>query len=176
MASSPPLPSLQPERLRRQTRPSTRYVEFALQYRQWPEDIAAVQEQQPLYSADTVGTGLHYEPQLHRDDEEEPEDAKLPAENRSPPSSPLPSEGAPAPPHDSLAAPVPDPKTALLQQLLEEVRNRGRLLRQCMIRGSTHSSPSRSLPSPCLDTHGPQLAASSQAPHTVAPPQATTGV
>ena len=177
MESSHSLPSLlQPERPRRQTQLPARYDEFILQYGQRPQAPAAAQEQQPLYSADTAGTGPHCETQLKRDsdDEEEPEDAELPAENRSPPSSPLPSEGAPAPPHDSRAAPVPDPQTALLQQLLEEVRNRGRLLQQCMIRSSTHSSPSRSLPSPCLDTHGPQVAASSQTLHTVAPPQATT--
>ena len=101
MESSHSLPSLlQPERPRRQTQLPARYDEFILQYGQRPQAPAAAQEQQPLYSADIFGAGPHYEPkpQCASEEEEEPEDAELPAENRSPPSSPLPSEGAPAPP------------------------------------------------------------------------------
>ena len=68
MESSHSLPSLlQPERPRRQTQLPARYDEFVLQYHQRPEEPAAAQDQQPLYSADTVVTGPHYDPQLQHD-------------------------------------------------------------------------------------------------------------
>src|SRR4029434_7735517 len=103
MESSHSLPSLlQPERPRRQTQLPARYDEFIVQYGQRPQAPTAAQEQQPLYSADIFGAGPHYEPQpqcaseeeeeplqppLESMDEEEPEDAELPADNRSPPPS-----------------------------------------------------------------------------------------
>src|SRR4029434_403371 len=102
MESSHSLPSLlQPERPRRQTQLPARYDEFIVQYGQRPQAPAAAQEQQPLYSADIFGAGPHYEPQpqcaseeeplqppRESMDEEEPEDAELLADNRSPPPSP----------------------------------------------------------------------------------------
>ncbi|KAG5283706.1 hypothetical protein AALO_G00045080 [Alosa alosa] len=66
---------------------------------------------------------------------------------------------------------LPDPQTELLQQLLVEVRNQGRLIKCCMLSGQ--SSRSRSLPFPCPDNLGPQLVASPAQPAAM-PPQATT--
>ncbi len=132
--SSHSLPSLsQHERPRRQAQLPARYNDFILQYRQQP--LPTAEAQQPLHSVDMPGTGPHYQPWRKEDSEDDSEESELPMEGgtqedvpRSPHShSPVPSERALTSDSEHLymyASPiVPDAQTALIQQLIEEVRN-----------------------------------------------------
>ncbi len=145
--SSHSLPSLSPhERPRRQAQLPARYDDFILQYRQQP--LPTAETQQPLHSVDMPGTGPHYQPWRKEDSEDDSEESELPMEGgtqedipRSPHShSPVLSERALIPDSEHLyappIAPVPDAQTALIQQLIEEVRNQGRLIQQCMFKSS----------------------------------------
>lgn len=179
--SSHSLPSLFQRPHRQASRPA-RYDDYVMEYDQRPQHTTELPEPPPLHSADICGVGPQYQsqseseedqepPQLssEEDEEEEPEPLAEPAMN---PRSPVPSGRALAPeyPHVPHVAPIPDRQTELLQQLLDEVKNQGRLIHRCML-DQGHSLRSRSVPFP--ETFGPPLVAS-QAQHAAMPPQATT--
>ncbi|ROJ24381.1 hypothetical protein DPX16_21267 [Anabarilius grahami] len=175
--SSHSLPSLSPhERPRRQAQLPARYDDFILQYHPQSLSTAETPEQQPPYPAHMSGTGPHYQPRRERESEEELEEPELPTEGDTQediphPHSTIPSERVPTSEAEHpLAPPIArtiDTQSVLLQQLIEEIRNQGRLIQQCMhgSRSSTHSSQSRSA-SPRPDSLNLQPIVSSQARQT----------